>query len=174
LRSRFHSPVARCLPASHRQHLHIPVWRDGSRSHGKSIQESIVNRRIHNKQSAALTIAALCVVLPAVMMARPQQGASQTDAQEADETFQARCSTCHAEHGEGSDVGASLNVPDLRSAEVQRNNDSQLRQIIKNGRGNMPAFGRDFSDRQIDRILQLIRSFASPSSQEAQAQTPSP
>jgi mono/diheme cytochrome c family protein len=46
-----------------------------------------------------------------------------------------------------------------------------LRQVIKNGRGNMPAFGRDFSDQQIDRILQLVRSFATQSNQQAQGQS---
>jgi mono/diheme cytochrome c family protein len=101
-------------------------------------------------------------------MARSQQAGTPASAQEAEETFQARCSTCHAEHGEGSEVGASLNVPDLRSALVQKNADADLRRVIKNGRGNMPAFGRDFSDQQIDRILQLIRSFAVQSDQQAQ------
>jgi mono/diheme cytochrome c family protein len=101
-------------------------------------------------------------------MARSQQAGTQSSEQEAEETFQSRCSTCHAEHGEGSEVGASLNVPDLRSALVQKNADADLRRVIANGRGNMPAFGRDFSDQQIDRILQLIRSFAVRTSQQAQ------
>jgi mono/diheme cytochrome c family protein len=101
-------------------------------------------------------------------MARSQQPGTKTSAQEAEETFQARCSTCHAEHGEGSEVGASLNVPDLRSASVQKNADAELRRVITNGRSNMPAFGRDFSDPQIDQILQLIRTFAVQSNQQAQ------
>ena len=86
--------------------------------------------------------------------------AQQSAAFSAEETFLARCSTCHAEHGEGSEVGASLNVPDLRSPAVQKNDDAFLRQIIKSGKGNMPSFARDFSDEEIDHLLQLIRSFA--------------
>jgi mono/diheme cytochrome c family protein len=128
-----------------------------------------VNRRIKRKQLASLAAAGLCVVIPAAFVAGAQQASTQTPAQEAGETFQARCSTCHAEHGEGSEVGASLNVPDLRSAEVQKIEDSQLRQIIKKGRGNMPSFGRDFSDQEIDRILHLIRTFAATSGQQAQS-----
>lgn len=131
-----------------------------------------MHRRIQRKELAALAIASLGGALFAGFMTQSQQASGQTTAQEADETFQARCSTCHAEHGEGSEVGASLNVPDLRSAEVQNNADDLLRRVIKNGRGNMPAFGRDFSDKQIDRILLLIRSFAAPSSQQAQGQPP--
>jgi len=129
-----------------------------------------VNRTMRTKPFTALTVACLLAAASAGLMARCQQAASQTPAQEAGETFQARCSTCHSEHGEGSEVGASLNVPDLRSAAVQRNGDDLLRQVIKNGRGNMPAFGRDFSDRQIDRILQLVRSFAATSNQQVQGQ----
>ena len=65
----------------------------------------------------------------------------------------------NGEHGEGSEVGASLNVPDLRSPAVQKNDDGFLHQIIKKGKGNMPTFGRDFSDEEIDRLIQLVRSF---------------
>jgi mono/diheme cytochrome c family protein len=99
------------------------------------------------------------------------QAKSQQSSQEAEQTFQTRCSTCHAEHGEGSDVGASLNVPDLRSAAVQKNDDAFLHQIIKNGKGDMPAFGRDFSDPQIDRIIALVRSFANSKNGTTQAST---
>jgi mono/diheme cytochrome c family protein len=119
-----------------------------------------------------LTVVGMCAVLSAGSMARSQQPGIQATAQEAEETFQIRCSTCHAEHGEGSEVGASLNVPDLRSASVQKNADAELRQVIKNGRGNMPAFGRDFSDQQIDRILQLVRRFAVRANEEAQTKSP--
>ena len=105
-------------------------------------------------------------------MARSQQTGPQAPAREAEETFQARCSTCHAKHGEGSEVGASLNVPDLRSALVQENRDEFLRQVIKNGRGNMPAFSRDFSEAQLDRIIKLVLGFADESSRQTQARTP--
>jgi mono/diheme cytochrome c family protein len=99
------------------------------------------------------------------------QAQSQQSPQEAEQTFQTRCSTCHAEHGEGSDVGASLNVPDLRSASVQKNDNAFLHQIIKNGKGDMPAFGRDFSDPQIDQIIALVRSFANQKNGTTQAST---
>ena len=90
-----------------------------------------MNGRMHNRQLTAFAVAGLCAVLSAGSMARSQQAGAQTPVQEAGETFQSRCSTCHAEHGEGSEVGASLNVPDLRSAAVQRNGDDLLRQVIK-------------------------------------------
>ena len=86
-----------------------------------------------------------------------QQAASS---QVAQQIFLARCSTCHAEHGEGSEVGASLNVPDLRSREVQNQKDGTLRQVIREGRGDMPTFKRDFTEDEVNQLIQLVRSFA--------------
>jgi mono/diheme cytochrome c family protein len=138
------------------------------------MQETIVNQRIGIKAVGALVLGGLCTVISAGSISSlaygQQVGGALTPAEEAEETFQARCSTCHAKHGEGSEVGASLNVPDLRSAYVQKNSDAKLRQIIKNGKGNMPAFGRDFSEQQIDRIIQLVRGFGAESNRQAQAQ----
>ncbi|KAA6456693.1 cytochrome c [Acidobacteria bacterium AB60] len=114
-------------------------------------------------------VGALLLVIAGSVICYSQQTALRGPVAEAEKTFQTRCSTCHAEHGEGSEVGASLNVPDLRSPFVQKSSDAQLHQIIKNGKGNMPMFGRDFSDPQIDRIIELIRSFAAPPSQQSQA-----
>ena len=114
------------------------------------------NPRSPNLARSLFAAASLFSAILAAAAGRTQQ----TPAQQAEETFIARCSTCHAEHGEGSEVGASLNVPDLRSPAVQKNDDAFLRQIIKGGKGNMPSFARDFSDEEIDHLLQLVRSFA--------------
>lgn len=79
---------------------------------------------------------------------------------QANETFQARCSLCHAENGAGSEVGASLNVPDLRSRKIQQQDDATLRRIILEGKGDMPTFKRDFDEEEVDRLIELVRSFA--------------
>jgi mono/diheme cytochrome c family protein len=126
---------------------------------------------MRRKQSSAFVVVRYLLAMSACSFALCQQASQPTTPQEVNETFQARCSTCHAEHGEGSEVGASLNVPDLRSNQVQRNDDAFLRQVIKNGKGNMPRFGRDFSEKEIDAIIQLVRSFATESNEKAQAQT---
>jgi len=101
--------------------------------------------------------AAVALVVNGSSAANSQRPASLL---RADQIFQARCSTCHAEHGEGSEVGASLNVPDLRSKRVQQDEDSKLRQVIKEGRGDMPMFKRDFSEDEINELVRLVRSFA--------------
>jgi mono/diheme cytochrome c family protein len=130
-----------------------------------------MNRTTLIKTASSLVLAGLCAMVYAGPLASSPQPSPQQPSRDADEIFQARCSTCHAEHGEGSEVGASLNVPDLRSARVQKNDDAFLRQFIKNGKNNMPAFGRDFPDQQIDSFIRLVRSFAAPSNQQAQTQS---
>ena len=87
---------------------------------------------------ACLAAVAICSL---TRLHPPAVHAQQAYLAGADQIFQARCSTCHAEHaGEGSEVGASLNVPDLRSQSVQQLNDDQLRRIIQEGKGDMPRF----------------------------------
>jgi mono/diheme cytochrome c family protein len=105
--------------------------------------------------SVALAVAALAMISSPVAISQ-----QPTSLREAGQIFQARCSTCHAEHGEGSEVGASLNVPDLRSKRIQQDEDNKLRQIIREGKGDMPMFKRDFSDNEINQLIKLVRSFA--------------
>lgn len=136
------------------------------------LQDLIVNRSIQIRLANVLALGGLSAIVSAGFMAHSRQAVPQAPAWDAEETFQARCSTCHAEHGEGSEVGASLNVPDLRSTSVQQNRDEFLRLVIKRGKGNMPAFGRDFSEDQIDRIIKFVRSFAAQSSPQPQTQNP--
>src|SRR5205807_5235396 len=55
-------------------------------------------------------------------------------------TFRTKCAMCHGPDGSGSEVGKSMNVPDLRSALVQKLPDAELAQVIANGKGGMPSF----------------------------------
>jgi hypothetical protein len=90
-----------------------------------------MNRIKPLKAAGALALAGIGVFLSAGPFGSSQRPSLPQFSQEANEIFQARCSTCHAEHGEGSEVGASLNVPDLRSPRVQKDDDAFLRQFIK-------------------------------------------
>ena len=116
-----------------------------------------MNRGARVLSASSLAAAAAALVMVSSTAASSQQPASL---QGAYQTFLARCSTCHAEHGEGSEVGASLNVPDLRSQRVQEQDDGTLRRIIKEGKDDMPAFKRDFTDDEINLLIKLVRSFA--------------
>lgn len=84
-----------------------------------------------------------------------QNGASGTS------TFRAKCAVCHGQDGGGSQVGKTMNVPDLRSAAVQKQTDAELAQVISDGRGGMPSFKGSLSDDQIHGLVTHIRSLAS-------------
>ena len=73
-------------------------------------------------------------------------------------TFRTKCAMCHGQDGGGSDVGKSMNVPDLRSQAVQKLPDAELAQAISNGKGGMPAFKSSLSEDQIHSLVTLIRS----------------
>jgi len=51
-----------------------------------------------------------------------------------------------------------MNVPDLRSAVVQKLPDAQLAQVIANGKGGMPWFKNSLSEDQIHALVAHIRA----------------
>jgi cytochrome c6 len=73
-------------------------------------------------------------------------------------TFRAKCAMCHGPDGSGSEVGKSMNVPDLRSPAVQKLPDAQLAQIISDGKGGMPSFKSSLNEEQIHSLVVYIRS----------------
>jgi cytochrome c6 len=75
-------------------------------------------------------------------------------------TFKAKCVMCHGPDGGGSQVGKTMNVPDLRSPEVQTKPDAELAQIIADGKGGMPSFKGALSDDQIHGLVTYVRSLA--------------
>ena len=73
-------------------------------------------------------------------------------------TFQAKCVMCHGPDGAGSEVGKSMNIPDLRSAAAQKLSNAELAQIISDGKAGMPAFKSSLSEAQIHSLVTYIRS----------------
>src|SRR5467141_633421 len=73
-------------------------------------------------------------------------------------TFRTKCAMCHGQDGAGSEVGKSMNVPNLRSPAVQKLPDAELAQVISNGKGGMPSFKSSLSEDQIHSLVAHIRS----------------
>jgi mono/diheme cytochrome c family protein len=73
-------------------------------------------------------------------------------------TFRTKCTMCHGPDGSGSEVGKSMNVPDLRSPAVQKLPDGELAQVIANGKGGMPSFKNSLSADQVHSLVAHIRS----------------
>ena len=90
-----------------------------------------------------------------IVRAKGGQGSAASSA-----TFRTKCAMCHGQDGAGSDVGKSMNVPDLRSQAVQKLPDAELAQVISNGKAGMPPFKSSLSEDQIHGLVTYIRSLA--------------
>jgi cytochrome c6 len=86
-------------------------------------------------------------------------GFGQAAGSPAADTYKTNCVACHAADGHGSAVGKSLHAADFNSPQVQQQSDTQLADIITQGKGNMPAFGHSLSKNQIDALVKYIRTF---------------
>jgi mono/diheme cytochrome c family protein len=67
---------------------------------------------------------------------------------------------CHGPNGAGSEIGKSMNVPDLRSAAVQKLPEAELTKVIADGKGGMPSFKGSLSAGQIHEIVAYIGTLA--------------
>ena len=91
------------------------------------------------------------------------QKAQGGDAQaRATRTFTTICARCHGSDGKGG-------VPAAEGSNAPRNfcdaafqasrTDEQLKQVIRQGKGAMPAFGKLFSDPELQGLVLKIRSY---------------
>jgi cytochrome c oxidase subunit 2 len=93
-------------------------------------------------------------VLPAAEFDRWLEGEAQ--AQETGEsdlgaqTFEGVCAKCHGLRGEG------LIAPALAGNPIVAQRDA-LEEVVRNGRGEMPAVGRDWDDRQFDALVRYMQ-----------------
>ncbi len=99
----------------------------------------------------ALGAAAVLAALAAPAAADDQPGAPAKSTLDVDQLFATVCGYCHANGGRAAGKGPQL-MNTVRS-------DDFIRNRIKNGKeGAMPAFGKTFSDADIDRIIAHIRA----------------
>jgi mono/diheme cytochrome c family protein len=95
----------------------------------------------------------LTLFVVSIVRASPAPGSAASSA-----TFRTKCAMCHGPDGSGSQVGKSMNVPDLRSPTVQKLSDAELAQIISNGKGGMPPFKSSLNEDQIHSLVSYVRS----------------
>lgn len=62
-------------------------------------------------------------------------------AQDASALFKSKCAGCHGADGTGSAMGKKMGVHDFTSSEVQKMSDTELGDIITNGKNKMPKYG---------------------------------
>jgi len=100
-----------------------------------------------------LLFAGLTLFVVSIVEANPGPDSAASSA-----TFRTKCAMCHGQDGGGSEVGKSMNVPDLRSQAVQKLPGAELAQVIANGKGGMPSFKNSLSEEQIHALVAHIRA----------------
>ncbi len=80
-------------------------------------------------------------------------------AQSAGETlFKSKCAMCHGPDGKGEvPMGKKLSAHDLNSAEVQKQSDAQLTEVVTKGKNKMPAYDGKLSKEQIAQLVAYLR-----------------
>jgi cytochrome c6 len=79
----------------------------------------------------------------------------------APDTYKAKCASCHGPDGAGATaIGKAMKVRDLRSAEVQKQSDTDLQKVISDGKGKMPAYKDKLSVADISSLVAYIRGLA--------------
>jgi len=74
--------------------------------------------------------------------------------------YKAHCAACHGDDGKGNTPeGKKLNTPDLFSSHTQGKPDTELAQIITDGKDKMPEFGGKLTKTQITNLVNYIRRF---------------
>jgi cytochrome c6 len=122
-------------------------------------KETVMLSRM-SRDSFACTCAILTVLIVEILLfsaSNVQAHAGQNRAA-AEATYRAKCAMCHGPDGAGSEIGKSMNVPDLRSPAVQKLPDAELTQIISDGKGGMPSFKSSLTEPQIHATLSYVRS----------------
>jgi mono/diheme cytochrome c family protein len=56
-------------------------------------------------------------------------------------------------------MGKAGKIRDLGSADVQKQSDEDLKEIIAKGKNKMPAYGKSLKPEQISALVAFLRSF---------------
>ena len=98
---------------------------------------------------SCLLIFVFALVLPAFSVAADSGG----------DLFATKCAACHSKDGSGSTaMGKSMKLRDLGSADVQKQSDKELTEIVTKGKGKMPSYTGKLTDAQITDLVKFIRT----------------
>ena len=98
---------------------------------------------------ATLTIGLVAITSPGLMRAQ----------NDAEKTYKTNCVLCHAADGSGNSAsGKALGAKDLRSDVAQKKTDAELTEVIAQGKGKMPAFGKKLKPEDVTKLVAYIRA----------------
>jgi cytochrome c6 len=90
-----------------------------------------------------------CLALPSAMQAQSEPA----------KLFKTNCVQCHSANGSGDTAaGKAFHAKDLRSAEVQKQTDEELTEVITKGKGKMPAFGAKIKPDDVKNLVAYLRA----------------
>ena len=90
-----------------------------------------------------------CLALPSAMQAQSDPA----------KIFKTNCVLCHSANGSGDNAtGKAFHAKDLRSAEVQKQTDEELAEVITKGKGKMPAFGAKIKPDDVKKLVAYLRA----------------
>ncbi len=73
--------------------------------------------------------------------------------------YKAKCAMCHGPSGAGDTVmGKNMKIRDFASADVQKQSDAEITDIITKGKGKMPSYDGKLSKDQINDLVKWIRT----------------
>ena len=85
---------------------------------------------------------------------------AETKTSAGEDIYKSHCVVCHGADGTGkTTLGQQLKASDLHGKEVQSLTDAQLKQVISEGKNNMPAFRGQVTEAEIDDLVKYIRTF---------------
>ncbi|HZQ70146.1 MAG TPA: cytochrome c [Terriglobales bacterium] len=109
--------------------------------------------------SHALRLSVVILLLFLAATITPSLAQGQNAPTDGAGLFKAKCAMCHGPDGAGkTPMGQKLDVRDLHSADVQKQADAALSQMIAQGKGKMPAFSQKLSDDQIKLLVAHVRN----------------
>jgi mono/diheme cytochrome c family protein len=80
-------------------------------------------------------------------------------AQTGADTYKAKCQMCHGADGTPpAAMAKSMGIKDLKSDDVQKQSDADLKGTVEKGKGKMTGFTGKLTPAQIDEVVKHVRS----------------
>lgn len=109
---------------------------------------------------AAVSVLGLGIILALVYSGHLVNAVTEKNDVDAAVLFEKKCATCHGKDGQAKTFKAKFNhARNLTDAKWQTGvSNERLFNSISNGKGKMPAWGKKFSEAQINSLVAYVRT----------------
>ncbi len=99
------------------------------------------------------------IMIVAMLGTLPLAARADKDTKDSASLFRQKCSSCHGKDGKATGfIARHEHATDLTSPAVQQQSDAALAEVIKNGKGKMPAYGNKLSEQEIGGLAAYIHT----------------